>query len=70
MISMLRFRPPGWLMWLDKVKSATFMFFKVSNFLNLTFLFVIVEDPPLQSTVRSCPWEIRNVNDDMDMPSR
>ena len=58
-------------MWLDKVKSATFMFFKVFkvlNFLNLNILFVIVEDPPLQRIVRSRPPVTRNINDDMDMP--
>ena len=69
-MSVLRSKPTGKMMWLDKVKSATMFFkvFKVSIFLNLTLLFIIAEDPPLQRTTRSHPKVRRNVDDDMDMP--
>ena len=66
---MLRSKPAGKMMWLDKVKSATMFFkiFKVSIFLNLTILFFIAEDFPLQRIVSACSWIRRNIDDDIDM---
>ena len=57
-------------MWLGNIKSSTMFFkiFKVSIFLNLTLLFVIAKDQPLQRTSSAHPWVRRNIDDNMDMP--